>query len=115
MPQPASSSWPSFTVVFTFVKESGLYEVQVTIMTPFPGTPLYARLESEDRLLEPRNWKKCMLFDINFRPSNMSVQELHNGFKKLVVELYSEEFTNWRRNRFKRTIRDRRHSKGGQT
>jgi radical SAM superfamily enzyme YgiQ (UPF0313 family) len=104
-----------FDQVFSFVKESGLYEVQVTLMTPFPGTPLYARLESENRLLEPRNWKKCTLFDINFRPSNMSVQELHEGFKKLAVELYSEEFTNERRNRFKSALRDQRHSKGLQT
>jgi radical SAM superfamily enzyme YgiQ (UPF0313 family) len=97
------------------VKESGLYEVQITIMTPFPGTPLYARLEQENRLLEPRNWKKCTLFDINFRPANMSVQELHDGFKRLGVKLYSEEFTNWRRSRFRRAMREQRHLKGAQT
>ena len=101
-----------FDQVFDFVRESELYEVQVTLMTPFPGTPLYARLERENRLLEPRNWKKCTLFDINFKPSHMSVQELHDGFQKLAVDLYSEEFTNWRRNRFKQTIRNRRHMKG---
>lgn len=104
-----------FDQVFTFVKESGLYEVQVTIMTPFPGTPLYARLESENRLLEPRNWKKCTLFDINFKPSDMSLQELHDVFKKLAVELYNEEFTRWRRNRFKQSTRDQYQSKGDQT
>lgn len=104
-----------FDQVFAFVRETELYEVQVTLMTPFPGTPLYARLERENRLLEPRNWKKCTLFDINFKPTNMSVQELHDGFKKLAVELYSEEFTNWRRSRFKRAIRDQRHRKGAQT
>jgi len=100
-----------FDQVFTFVKESGLYEVQVTLMTAFPGTPLYSRLESENRLLEPGNWKKCTLFDINFKPANMSVQELHNGFKKLAVELYCDEFTNSRRSRFKRNIRNQRHAK----
>jgi radical SAM superfamily enzyme YgiQ (UPF0313 family) len=102
-----------FDQVFAFVKESGLYEVQVTIMTPFPGTPLYARLEREGRLLEPRNWKKCTLFDINFTPSNMSGKELHEGFRKLAVELYSEEFTNWRRSRFKSTARSKRKARGG--
>jgi len=104
-----------FDQVFAFVKESGLYEVQVTLMTPFPGTPLYARLDAEHRLLEPRNWKRCTLFDINFKPSDMSEQELHEGFKKLAVELYSEEFVNWRRNRFKSMVREQRHSKGAQT
>ncbi len=100
-----------FDQVFTFVRESELYEVQVTLMTPFPGTPLYARLERENRLLEPRNWNKCTLFDINFKPANMSGQELHDGFKKLAVELYSDEFTKWRRSRFKHAMRDQR--KGG--
>ena len=101
-----------FDQVFAYVKEVELYEVQVTLMTPFPGTPLYSRLERENRLLDARNWKKCTLFDINFKPANMSVRELHDGFKKLAVELYSEEFTNWRRSRFKRAIRNQRHMKG---
>ncbi|MCP4378277.1 MAG: B12-binding domain-containing radical SAM protein [bacterium] len=104
-----------FDQVFSFVKESELYEVQVTLMTAFPGTPLYTRLQRENRLIEPQNWKKCTLFDINFKPANMSGQELHNGFKKLVVELYSDEFTNWRRSRFKHAIRDQHHRKGTQS
>ncbi len=97
-----------FDQVFSFVRTAKLYEVQITIMTPFPGTPLYARLESEGRLIEPRNWKKCTLFDINFRPAGMSVEQLHDRFKKLVVELYSDEFTNWRRHTFKESLRQRR-------
>jgi radical SAM superfamily enzyme YgiQ (UPF0313 family) len=97
-----------FDQVFGFVKESGLYEVQITLQTPFPGTPLYKRLEKEGRLLEPVNWKKCTLFDINFKPANMSVEQLHDRFKKLAVELYSEEFTNWRRNNFRETLREYR-------
>lgn len=97
-----------FDQVANFVREAELYEVQVTLMTPFPGTPLYARLEREGRLIEPHNWKKCTLFDINFRPANMSVDELHAGFRKLAVDLYSEEFTNWRRNRFAHTVREQK-------
>jgi hypothetical protein len=52
------------------------------------------------------------LFDINFKPTNMSVQELHDGFIKLSINLYSEEFTNWRRSRFMRAARNRRHLEG---
>jgi len=97
-----------FDQVFDFVREAELYEVQVTLLTPFPGTPLYARLEREGRLLEPTNWKKCTLFDINFKPSHMSTEELHEGFKRLAVELYNDEFTSWRRDRFKQSLRSRR-------
>lgn len=95
--------------VFEFVKETQLYEVQVTILTPFPGTPLYERLDKAGRLLEPDNWNKCTLFDINFQPTHMSVDELDHAFKKLAVELYSEEFTNWRRSTFKKNLLQQRH------
>ncbi len=101
-----------FDEVFRFVKNSGLYEVQVTLLTAFPGTPLYSRLESEGRLLEPENWNKCTLFDINFIPSAMTVAELDEGFKKLAVELYSEDFTSWRRERFRKAVRAQRRTDG---
>jgi radical SAM superfamily enzyme YgiQ (UPF0313 family) len=94
-----------FDAVRDFVREAELYEVQITVLTPFPGTPLYTRLAREGRLLEPTNWKKCTLFDINFQPSHMSVTELRDGFRRLGVDLYSEEFTNWRRRAFKERLR----------
>jgi len=97
-----------FDQVFEFVKASELYEVQVTILTPFPGTALYQKLKREQRLLEENNWKKCTLFDINFIPSYMTVEQLDTGFKGLVQKLYSHEFTNHRRNAFKEKIRQRR-------
>lgn len=104
-----------FDEVMNFVREVELYEVQVTVMTPFPGTPLHARLESEGRLLESGNWARCTLFDINFRPDGMSVEELHDGFRRLAVELYSDEFTTWRRRRFRENLRHLRRSEGGQS
>jgi radical SAM superfamily enzyme YgiQ (UPF0313 family) len=81
--------------------------VQVTILTPFPGTPLYSRLKREGRILEDGRWDRCTLFDVNFRPAGMSPAELAAGFKRLVVQLYGEEFTNWRRTNFKRNLRRR--------
>ncbi len=104
-----------FNQVCEFVRETELYEVQVTLLTPFPGTPLYARLEREGRLLQPANWKTCTLFDINFKPARMSVEALHDGFKRLVVELYGDAFTAWRRSRFRRTLRHSSRGKGGAT
>lgn len=94
-----------FDDVLQFVRESGLYEVQVTFLTAFPGTPLYARLLNEGRILQPGAWDLCTLFDINFQPKNMTVAELQSGFLKLVKELYSEEETQRRRRRFKERLR----------
>jgi len=90
-----------FDDVLNFVRDSGLYEVQVTFMTAFPGTPLFARLKAEGRILRDRAWELCTLFDINFRPKNMSVAELQTGFLKLVKQLYSAEETHERRTQFK--------------
>jgi radical SAM superfamily enzyme YgiQ (UPF0313 family) len=94
-----------FDDVLQFVRDSGLYEVQVTFMTAFPGTPLYARLQREGRILRDRAWELCTLFDINFQPKNMSVAELQAGFLKLAKQLYSAEETRERRAKFKRRLR----------
>ncbi|HSB13809.1 MAG TPA: radical SAM protein [Bryobacteraceae bacterium] len=94
-----------FERVLSFAEETELYEVQVTILTAFPGTPLYSRLKHEGRILADSRWDKCTLFDVNFRPAGMSPEELAEGFRKLVVKLYGEECTNRRRNAFLRRLR----------
>jgi radical SAM superfamily enzyme YgiQ (UPF0313 family) len=99
-----------FDQVFEFVRETELYEVQITILTAFPGTPLHARLEREERIIEPKRWEACTLFDVNFRPIGMTAEELAAGFKGLAQRLYSDEFTGWRRETFRSRhgARDRR-------
>jgi len=94
-----------FEDVLGFVRDSGLYEVQVTFMTPFPGTSLYARLQREGRILRDRAWELCTLFDINFQPKNLSVAELQSGFLRLAEQLYSAGETQQRRARFKRRLK----------
>jgi radical SAM superfamily enzyme YgiQ (UPF0313 family) len=94
-----------FDDVLQFVRQSGLYEVQITFQTPFPGTPLYERLKSERRLLREGAWELCTLFDINFRPQQMSVEQLQAGFLRLAKTLYSAEETQSRRQGFKRRLK----------
>jgi radical SAM superfamily enzyme YgiQ (UPF0313 family) len=95
-----------FADVLKFVRDAALYEVQVTFMTAFPGTPLYARLKNEGRILRDRAWELCTLFDINFQPKNMSIAELQSGFLGLVKQLYSAEETQHRRSQFKRRLKE---------
>jgi len=94
-----------FDDVYEFVRDSGLYEVQVTFMTAFPGTPLYRRLKAEGRIIRDGAWELCTLFDVNFRPANMTVAELQDGFLGLVKRLYSAEETDRRRGRFKNALK----------
>jgi radical SAM superfamily enzyme YgiQ (UPF0313 family) len=98
-----------FDETLNLVRESGLYEVQITFMTAFPGTPLYARLKNEGRILRDRAWELCTLFDINFQPRNMSVAELQGGFLKLAKQLYSAGETQQRRSHFKRALKTSPH------
>jgi len=94
-----------FDDVLDFVRGSALYEVQITFMTAFPGTPLYARLKKEGRILRDRAWELCTLFDINFQPKSMSIAELQNGFLGLGKQLYCAGETQTRRARFKRMLK----------
>jgi len=95
----------SFRQVFDFVRDSGLHEVQVTILTAFPGTPLYDRLKREGRIIKDKAWELCTLFDVNFQPENMTVSELEDNFRWLVEHLYSEEETAERQHRFYQQLR----------
>jgi len=90
-----------FDAVARFVDETEPFDVQITVLTPFPGTPLYERLLREDRIINPGAWEKCTLFDVNYRPANMSVRQLETGLVELGRYIYSEEATNLRRAGFK--------------
>lgn len=89
-----------FEQVFDFAMDVPLYDVQLTVLTPFPGTPLYERLLGEGRILNPRRWDLCTLFDVNFEPQNMSVDQLREGTCWLVERLYTDENQRLRREPF---------------
>lgn len=88
-----------------FVVDALPWDVQITLPTPFPGTPLYRQMQNEGRLIEENAWEKCTLFDINIKPKKMSVAELRAGFYQLTRMLYSDEFTQHRRKAFQHNYR----------
>jgi radical SAM superfamily enzyme YgiQ (UPF0313 family) len=61
-----------------FILENRLYDAQVSILTPFPGTRLRRRLEREGRLL-PTPWSNYTVFDVNFVHPRLSREELEEG------------------------------------
>jgi len=91
-----------FDAVYDFVEQTTPYDVQITYLTPFPGTPLYLQLKRQGRLLYDQAWERCTLFDVNFRPARMSAEELRRGFHDLARRLYCDEFTAYRRAAFHR-------------
>lgn len=100
----------SFDSTWEFVRASNLWDVQITVQTAFPGTPLYTRLRDEGRILREGAWELCTLFDVNFKPSHMSLAELESGLRSLASRIYSEEFTQQRRAAFRANYREKRRS-----
>ncbi len=101
-----------FPQIERFVKSSGLADVQVTVLTPFPGTSLHARLKKEGRLLRERYWDRCTLFDVNFVPKGMSVEDLEQGLEYLMGSLYTSAETARRRESFLARARNAWRSAG---
>lgn len=90
-----------FDEIRDFVERTQPFDVQITVLTPFPGTPLYERLRRKGRLLEDAAWERCTLFDVNVRPQRMTVDELREGFVRLGLGLYSQDATRRRRDAFR--------------
>jgi hypothetical protein len=80
--------------------------VQITLLTPFPGTALYRKLRAEGRLLRESFWDECTLFDVTYQPTALSVEELKAGFCDLMGRLYSPEATRRRRARWRTLYRE---------
>ena len=97
----------TFPRVKEFVDRSGLLEVQITVLTPFPGTPLHERLKLEGRLLKERFWDSCTLFDVNYTPRHMTVAELEGGLRWLFAEIYNQRQFDRRRRRYMDIVKQR--------
>ncbi|MHC5011697.1 MAG: B12-binding domain-containing radical SAM protein [Planctomycetota bacterium] len=94
-----------FARVARFAEDVGLAEVQVTVLTPFPGTPLYERLAADGRLLQPGDWASCTLFDVTYEPAGMSVAELEAGLRMTFRDLYAPAKVRARQRRFHAQVR----------
>ncbi|MFH0872502.1 MAG: radical SAM protein [bacterium] len=64
---------------------------QFAILTPYPGTPLYDRLQAEGRLLRERWWLEPNqeVLAPHFRPKLMEPEQLREGWKMAWRDFYS--------------------------
>ena len=70
-----------------FLETAPFGEIQLTIQTPFPGTPLHESLRRGGRLLSG-DFSRYTLFDVVHQPDLLSVPELRAGFYELVARVY---------------------------
>ena len=61
-----------------FCREIGIDEVEPVVVIPFPGTPLFERLDGQGRVLT-RDWSQYDGSHAVFQPANMSPEELEAG------------------------------------
>lgn len=94
-----------FDDVYEFAQRVGLFDVQITVLTPFPGTPLYDRLLGDGRILRPGAWEMCTLFDVNFAPRHMTPEALQRGLVDLARRLYDPQAVAARREVFFEQVR----------
>lgn len=81
----------SFDEAVRFAREQGMFIAAFNHITPFPGTPLYRRLEEEGRL-ESEAWWLDEHYRYNmvpFRPRTMDAQTLAAGCLRARREFYS--------------------------
>jgi len=58
-------------------------------VTPFPGTPLYARLQKEGRLTRPKHWREFAPFRMAHTPLTMTVPEVQEEVRRAWMNSYS--------------------------
>jgi radical SAM superfamily enzyme YgiQ (UPF0313 family) len=71
-----------------FIRKSEVDIPLLRVLTPFPGTPLFTRLDSEGRIIS-RDWSKYDLDHVVFQPKNMTPIELDDCIKKLRKKQYN--------------------------
>ena len=77
-----------FESTLAAINDLGLTIAEFHIMTPFPGTPLFDRLEREGRIIS-KDWSRYMMSMVNFKPKLMSEKELVEGVGFMKNRFYS--------------------------
>jgi len=77
-----------FEETVEFADRIGVDAAQFSILTPFPGTDHYQKLESEGRIFD-RDWSKYGVDEVVYQPKRMSPERLQEGYHWAWREFYS--------------------------
>jgi len=78
-----------FKETVAFLEHAGVQNATFNILTPFPGTPLFEKMEAEGRILT-RDWRKYNgRNDVVFQPRRMGTAELLAGYRYANERFYS--------------------------
>jgi radical SAM superfamily enzyme YgiQ (UPF0313 family) len=78
----------TFQLTDDFVSISEIDLPDAMILTPYPGTPLFDRLEKEDRIVT-KDWDKYNFENVVFEPKHMTRDELLENTRELYKKWHS--------------------------
>jgi len=77
-----------FQNTLDFIKKSKIDSVDINILTPFPGTPIYNELQKQDRILT-KDWSNYNYNNVVFKPKNLTESEIKKGVELIYKDFYS--------------------------
>jgi radical SAM superfamily enzyme YgiQ (UPF0313 family) len=89
-----------FELTLKSIKRLELDRASFAIVTPFPGTVLFNKLDKDGRIFS-KDWSKYNLRNVVFKPKNMSINQLYNG-----RNLISRDFNSFS-NCYRRGLKDK--------
>ena len=79
-----------FERTLEFLLKHNIDAIQVSALTPLPGTRLYEKMVREKRIIDYR-WEHYDYRHVVFKPRNMRPGQLQNGVDWIIGEFYSTE------------------------
>ncbi|MEN8118578.1 MAG: radical SAM protein, partial [Bacteroidota bacterium] len=76
-----------FATTLDFLMEANIEVLQSTRLTPFPGTPLFDKMDKEGRIVT-KDWSHYDFFHVVHKPMKMDAQTLHHGLAWLQHRFY---------------------------
>ena len=95
----------SFREIRDFARSTGLFDLEVSSLCPFPGTGLWEEMEKQGRILT-RNWDRYTWIHVNFKPRGLKPDEIIEGLLWLFKEMASRPVLEARRNHFRRVFKE---------
>ena len=78
----------SFGELIEFIQETKLLMPLINVLTPFPGTELFKRLEKEGRILH-KDWSRYDTKHVVFRHPSLSAGRISDGYRRILQAVYS--------------------------
>jgi radical SAM superfamily enzyme YgiQ (UPF0313 family) len=77
-----------FDTTLETINQWNMDVLEINILTPYPGTKLYEKLDNAGRIFT-KDWTKYNQVEVVFDPKNMTPEELMHGARKVAKEFYS--------------------------